>query len=109
MRLQFTVDGKQSVVDQLVRRAGVKHIEFDIKDVHPDLWPNDWYDSMKQYAHRKRRRTAIKALVYEGLGSEVAPHMQRHTQALAECFRSNDHKEGVAAFLERRDARFTGT
>ena len=51
----------------------------------------------------------IKALVYEGLGSEVAPHMQRHTTALAECFKSNDHQEGVAAFLERRDARFTGT
>jgi len=51
----------------------------------------------------------IKALVYEGLGSEVAPHMRRHTEALAECFRSNDHQEGVAAFLERRDARFTGT
>ena len=50
----------------------------------------------------------IKALVYEGLGSEVAPHMQRHTQAPAECFKSADHQEGVASFLERRDARFTG-
>jgi enoyl-CoA hydratase len=35
--------------------------------------------------------------------------MQRHTKALAECFKSNDHKEGVASFLERRPARFTGT
>lgn len=51
----------------------------------------------------------IKALVYEGLGAEVAEHMQRHTQALAECFKSNDHKEGVGAFLERRQANFTGT
>lgn len=51
----------------------------------------------------------IKALVYEGLGDAVAGHMQRHTQALAECFRSDDHREGVAAFLERRPARFTGT
>lgn len=51
----------------------------------------------------------IKTLVYEGLGSDVGPHMQRHTQALAECFKSYDHKEGVAAFLERRDADFTGT
>jgi len=50
----------------------------------------------------------IKALVYEGLGAEVAAHMQRHTQAMAECFRSEDHKEGVASFLERREARFTG-
>jgi enoyl-CoA hydratase len=50
----------------------------------------------------------IKTLVYEGLGSEVGPHMQRHTQAMAECFKSADHQEGVAAFLERREARFTG-
>jgi enoyl-CoA hydratase/carnithine racemase len=51
----------------------------------------------------------IKSLVYEGLGSEVASHMARHTQALAECFASDDHREGVASFLERREAKFTGT
>jgi enoyl-CoA hydratase len=50
----------------------------------------------------------IKALVYEGLAAEVDGHMQRHTRALAECFASADHQEGVAAFLERREARFTG-
>jgi enoyl-CoA hydratase len=50
----------------------------------------------------------IKALVYEGLGAEVAAHMQRHAQAMAECFKSEDHREGVASFLERREARFTG-
>jgi len=51
----------------------------------------------------------IKKLVYEGLGGDVGGHMQRHTQALAECFKSYDHQEGVAAFLERREAKFTGT
>lgn len=51
----------------------------------------------------------IKSLVYEGLGADVDAHMARHTQAMAECFASNDHREGVAAFLERRDADFTGT
>ena len=50
----------------------------------------------------------IKALVYEGLGADVAGHMTRHTAALAECFKSADHAEGVASFLERRPARFTG-
>jgi enoyl-CoA hydratase len=50
----------------------------------------------------------IKTLVYEGLGAEVAAHMQRHAQAMAECFKSEDHREGVASFLERREARFTG-
>ncbi len=51
----------------------------------------------------------IKTLVYEGLGADVEAHMTRHTAALKECFASNDHREGVAAFLERRDADFTGT
>lgn len=50
----------------------------------------------------------VKALVYEGLGAEVSEHMARHTKALAECFASADHKEGVASFLERREAKFTG-
>jgi enoyl-CoA hydratase len=50
----------------------------------------------------------IKSLVYEGLGNDVGEHMVNHTQALAECFRSEDHKEGVDSFIERRPAKFTG-
>lgn len=50
----------------------------------------------------------IKSLVYEGLGNDVGTHMQHHTKALAECFKSADHKEGVASFLERRPPSFTG-
>jgi enoyl-CoA hydratase/carnithine racemase len=34
--------------------------------------------------------------------------MAAHVDALSACFRSADHKEGVAAFLERRPAQFTG-
>lgn len=51
----------------------------------------------------------IKALLYEGLGRDVSEHMAAHTEALAACFKSDDHQEGVASFLERREARFTGT
>lgn len=50
----------------------------------------------------------IKSLVQEGLTSPVGAHMERHTKALAACFKSDDHREGVAAFLERRPAQFTG-
>jgi enoyl-CoA hydratase/carnithine racemase len=50
----------------------------------------------------------IKSLVYEGLGRDVRAHMESHTQSLARCFKSNDHREGVASFLERRPANFTG-
>ncbi len=50
----------------------------------------------------------IKSLVHEGLTASVGDHMQRHTAALAACFTSDDHREGVASFLERRPAEFTG-
>jgi len=50
----------------------------------------------------------IKQLVHEGLTAPVGEHMQRHTAALAACFKSDDHREGVASFLERRPAVFTG-
>lgn len=51
----------------------------------------------------------IKSLVHAGLGAPVGEHMERHTVALAACFKSDDHREGVASFLERRPAVFTGT
>lgn len=51
----------------------------------------------------------IKSLVHEGLTAPVGEHMQRHTTALAACFKSDDHREGVASFLERRPAVFTGS
>jgi enoyl-CoA hydratase len=50
----------------------------------------------------------MKDLVYRGLDRTQADHMAAHAQALRACFDSADHKEGVAAFLEKRPARFTG-
>lgn len=50
----------------------------------------------------------IKSLVQQGLTAPVGEHMERHTAALAACFKSDDHREGVASFLERRPATFTG-
>ncbi len=50
----------------------------------------------------------IKALTYAGLTRDVDDHMQAHTEALRECFGSDDHQEGVRSFLERRRPRFTG-
>lgn len=78
------------------------------------VMPDRVQDEARQLAERILEgspfsHARIKSLVYEGLGGDVGGHMQRHTQALAECFKSYDHQEGVAAFLERRRARFTGT
>jgi enoyl-CoA hydratase/carnithine racemase len=50
----------------------------------------------------------VKQMVYGGLTAPVDEHMQRHSVALAACFASEDHREGVASFLERRPASFTG-
>jgi enoyl-CoA hydratase len=50
----------------------------------------------------------IKSLVHQGLTAPVGEHMERHTTAMAACFKSEDHREGVASFLERRPANFTG-
>ena len=50
----------------------------------------------------------MKALVYQGLERAQGEHMTAHAEALKACFGSADHKEGVAAFLEKRPARFTG-
>jgi enoyl-CoA hydratase len=50
----------------------------------------------------------IKDLVYRGLERDLGDHMKAHVQALQAAFKSEDHKEGVASFLEKREPRFTG-
>ena len=50
----------------------------------------------------------MKSLVWQGLERDFSEHMKAHVEALTACFRSADHKEGVASFLEKRPAKFTG-
>ena len=49
-----------------------------------------------------------KKLVLEGAGADLRAHVGATRVAMAECFASADHAEGVASFLEKRPARFTG-
>ncbi len=51
----------------------------------------------------------VKDLVMRGLGRSWSDHLPIHRGVLEECMQSDDHREGVAAFLERRDPHFTGT
>lgn len=51
----------------------------------------------------------MKELVWQGLERDVSAHMHAHVTALSQCFKSADHKEGVASFLEKRQAIFTGS
>ncbi len=49
-----------------------------------------------------------KALLYAGLGRSFDDHVKVNREVMERCFHSEDHKEGVASFLERRPAQFTG-
>jgi enoyl-CoA hydratase/carnithine racemase len=50
----------------------------------------------------------IKELVYQSETRDFGQHMEAHTAAMKTCFSSEDHREGVASFLERRPAKFVG-
>ena len=50
----------------------------------------------------------IKALVYAGLERSAGDHIRRNGEVMQACFASEDHREGVASFLERRPPKFLG-
>jgi len=50
----------------------------------------------------------IKAVVHESEGKDAASGMAAERAHFALCFSTNDQKEGMAAFIEKRRATFTG-
>ena len=101
--LRLTYTGDMIDADEAHRLGYVLDV------VESDDLPSATYDLAERVAagspHSHR---LIKQLTYEGLTSSVADHMVRHTSAMSASFKSDDHREGVAAFLERRPAEFTG-
>ena len=51
---------------------------------------------------------AGKALMYAGLGLTLEEAMKAEGEAQSRCFCSDDHREGVDCFLEKRAPTFTG-
>jgi enoyl-CoA hydratase/carnithine racemase len=77
--------------------------------VEPDDLPAAAEEEAKRYANASPfavRRT--KQLLYSGMHNSLEEHVIMTAKLLGECFQSQDHAEGVAAFLERRQANFTG-
>lgn len=50
----------------------------------------------------------VKRLINESSAKSRDEHLVDHVAAMTECQLSDDHREGVAAFLEKRPAVFTG-
>jgi 2-(1,2-epoxy-1,2-dihydrophenyl)acetyl-CoA isomerase len=50
-----------------------------------------------------------KKLMYRSLENEFESQLQMEAECFAECAKRNDYREGVAAFVEKRKANFTGT
>ncbi|MFI5430165.1 enoyl-CoA hydratase/isomerase family protein [Aeromicrobium sp. UC242_57] len=50
----------------------------------------------------------VKQLINESSSKSRDEHLVSHVAAMTECQLSDDHREGVAAFLEKRPAVFTG-
>ena len=49
-----------------------------------------------------------KALLYRSLESEFESQLQAEAESFADCASREDFREGVTAFIEKRDAVFTG-
>lgn len=94
---------------EVIDAAEAQRLGFVTAVVEPDDLPAAAAAEARRYLDASPfavRR--MKELVYGGMFRAVDDHARETARLLQECFHSDDHREGVAAFLERRPARFTG-
>jgi len=76
--------------------------------------PLDEFDeSVKAFAHRlangpTRSYGLIKQLFYKSMDMNLQESLQLEGQLQDEAFATEDHREGVTAFLQKRPAKYTG-
>ncbi|MHA1620024.1 MAG: enoyl-CoA hydratase/isomerase family protein [Promethearchaeota archaeon] len=51
---------------------------------------------------------AAKTAINQGIEMDIDKGMELENQLFADCFNTEDSKEGIQAFLEKRQAKFTG-
>jgi len=94
---------------EIIDAAEALRLGFVTEVVEPDDLPAAAEAEARRYLDASPfavRRT--KELVYRGMFRPLDEHLRETARLLEECFGSEDHREGVAAFLERRPAAFTG-
>lgn len=101
--LRLTYTGEMIDAQEALRLGYVLEVTEPEELLHRAYALADQIASGSPHSHK-----LIKQLTYQGLTASIDEHMVGHTRAMAQCFKSDDHREGVAAFLERRPAQFTG-
>lgn len=92
-----------------IEAAEAHEIGFLLDVVEPDDLQVRARDLARRVSSGSPFATARAKELINGAASRTRDeHLERHIVALTECQTSEDHKEGVAAFLERRPAKFTG-